>query len=138
MVSMKLIGTVAAVGGAILWSGRVSFNQVVGGVFLVVGASVASLYYGQENLLYQPRVYPQYIRPQDNPPSYRHPSEHDFGEASVEDVELITSDQVRVEGWFIRQVRGGDRPTVIFFQGNAASRLNLLQGVSSAIINGNL
>ena len=75
----------------------------------------------QESLLYQPRVFPQYTRPQDNPPGYRNPAEQSM---PYEDVYMDTPDGIRLHAWWIRPDNTADRrqrATLIFFHANAGN-----------------
>ena len=76
----------------------------------------------QESLLYQPKVFPQYSRPQDNPPGYRHPGEHGM---PYEDVWMDTEDGVKLHAWWVRPDKVEERrarATLIFFHANAGSQ----------------
>ena len=75
----------------------------------------------QESLLYQPKVFPQYTRPQDNPPGYRNPGEHGI---PYEDVWLDTEDGVRLHAWWVRPDKVEERrarATLLFFHANAGN-----------------
>ena len=75
----------------------------------------------QESLLYQPKVFPQFTRPEDNPPGYRNPSEQGM---PYEDVYMDTPDGVRLHAWWIRPEAASERlqrATLIFFHANAGN-----------------
>lgn len=76
------------------------------------------LYKCQENLLYQPAVYAQCIKPSQNPPNYKSPSEHDM---NYEDVYLTTSDGLKLHGWWLSHEEPRSRPTILFFHANASN-----------------
>ncbi len=54
------------------------------------------LHNNQEMLLYQPRVFPQYATPAQNPESLRSPSEHNL---PFDNVYLDTADSERLHCW---------------------------------------
>ena len=93
----------------------------------------------QESLLYQPRVFPQYTRPEDNPAGYRNPGEQGM---PYEDVWLDTEDGCRLHAWWVRPADESERrrrATLIFFHANAGNmgfRLdNIRQMVSEFQLN---
>lgn len=77
-----------------------------------------SLYKNQEGLLYQPRAFPQYTSPQNNPPMMRTPAEHGM---PYEEVRLTTRDGENIVIWVIRQPDTFACKTLLFFHENAGN-----------------
>lgn len=88
---------------------------------LVVGMFalfVFTLWRNQHDLLYQRRIYPQFIRPSQNPPGYRSPEEHGI---EFDDVRLDSGDGETLHAWFLRHRRPETRPTLLFLHANAGN-----------------
>jgi len=122
MTGLPLQWIAAGLGFAyLLQSGTVSIKQVaIAGAAIVTGG-LYLLYRFQENLLYQPRIFPQHLRPQDNPPGMRSPSEHGL---PFEDVRVTAADGVKLHAWMLRpedKQQRFDRPTIIFYHENAGN-----------------
>ena len=108
--------------GVMLMAGDVSWQKLV-----LLGVAMAflfllSLYWYQEKLLYQPKIFPQFAVPSQNPPGYRSPADHDM---PFEDVRLTTPDGLRLHAWFVKQSTDADTrkaPTLLFFHANAGSK----------------
>ena len=107
---------------AVLWlTGHFTLRS-----FALLATSVMALFLYvlwayQESLLYQPKVFPQYTRPQDNPPGYRTPAEQSM---PFEDVYLDTPDGCRLHAWWIRPHSPSERrqrATLLFFHANAGN-----------------
>ncbi len=94
------------------WQKMVCLALGLGLLFLL------SLYWYQEKLLYQPKIFPQFTIPSQNPPGYRSPADHDM---PYEDVYLTTSDGLRLHAWFVKQPETAKAPTLLFFHANAGS-----------------
>jgi fermentation-respiration switch protein FrsA (DUF1100 family) len=77
--------------------------------------SIVALYFGQDLLIYQnnfKHVYDRY--PGDNPQGLRNPKEKNM---NFEDIVVITEDNVRLAGWFIRHdANDKAHPTIIYMQ----------------------
>jgi pimeloyl-ACP methyl ester carboxylesterase len=102
-------------------SGNISWGKLLGLGAIMIGFFIWSLYRYQEKLLYQPRIYPQYATPGQNPAGYRSPSEHDM---PYTDVYLHTSDRIKLHAWWIHsgnQEITKQRPTLLFFHANAGN-----------------
>ena len=107
---------------AVMWlTGHFTLRSL----FILAGSVMALFLYVlwayQESLLYQPRVFPQYTRPEDNPPGYRNPSEQGM---PYEDVYMDTPDGLRLHAWWIRPDAVSERrqrATLIFFHANAGN-----------------
>ena len=107
---------------AVMWlTGHFTLRSL----FLLAGSVMALFLYVlwayQESLLYQPKVFPQYTRPQDNPPGYRQPSEQGM---PYEDVYMDTPDGFRLHAWWIRPDPPAERrlrATLVFFHANAGN-----------------
>ena len=107
---------------AVMWlTGHFTLRGLVTLASGVMALFLYVLWAYQESLLYQPKVFPQYTRPQDNPPGYRHPAEHGM---PYEDVWMDTEDGVRLHAWWVRPDKVEERrarATLIFFHANAGS-----------------
>lgn len=107
--------------GYMLVSGTISLKQVGGTLVLLSGAAIYLLYRFQENLLYQPKIFPQHLTPKDNPAGMRHPGEHSM---PWEDLRLQAADGVQLHAWFLRPesiAERKSRATVLFFHENAGN-----------------
>lgn len=107
--------------GYLVHSGTVSVRTL--GALAAVGAGgfLYCLWRFQEHLLFQPRVFPQHVRPCDNPPGMREPSEVGL---EFEDVRLAASDGTALHAWLIRPedvAQRRERATLLFFQENAGN-----------------
>lgn len=90
---------------------------VYGGALFMI--ALILMYFFQDRMLYIPNVpTPETKYPENNPPTFRSPSEHmlDF-----EDVVVETSDGYKLRGWFIKQPDPEQYETIIFFHANAAN-----------------
>ena len=107
---------------AVMWlTGHFTLRSLLLLAGSVMGLFLYVLWAYQESLLYQPKVFPQYTRPQDNPPGYRSPSEQGM---PFEDVYMDTSDGLRLHAWWIRPDEPSERrqrATVVFFHANAGN-----------------
>ena len=84
---------------------------------LIIGMIV--LYFSQNKMLYVPEApSPEYKYPEMNPPGFRSPTEHNM---DYEDVLVLTEDNVRLRGWFIKQSRPLEHETIIYFHENAGN-----------------
>jgi len=95
-----------------------TFLMLGGGLF---GGFLYLLWAYQENLLYQPKVFPQFTTPQQNPTGYKNPSEQGL---EFEDIYLTTEDSIKLHAWFIRPnnlVDRMSRTTLLFFHANAGN-----------------
>jgi len=102
-------------------SGMVSIKHICGLVGVLGCGALFMLYKFQENLLYQPRIFPQFATPKDNPAGMRHPGEHGI---PYEDVRITTPDGLSLHAWMLRPERLSDRwarPTLLFFHENAGN-----------------
>jgi len=73
----------------------------------------------QESMLYVPCVRAGMQRPSDNPPGMQSPADSGL---KFEDVNLKTSDGVRIHGWFMPyQDKASTSPTVLFCHANAGN-----------------
>ncbi|CAI2375430.1 unnamed protein product [Moneuplotes crassus] len=73
-------------------------------------------------ILYVPDVPSRELKaPCHNPPGLRSPGEYGF---DFDSLEIITKDQVKISGWFIKQEDPIKYPTLIFFHGNAGNMGN--------------
>lgn len=90
-----------------------SFLGVTGSV---LGISAFLAWYYQDKLIYFPSIGGQF--PHDNPQGFRTP-----GEAGLvyEDVNIQTTDDVNLFGWFIKTKNPQETPTIVVFQGNAGN-----------------
>ena len=90
------------------------------GLFLVamIGPFLYSLYKNQHRMLYQARAFPQYITPDDNPNSFKHPGEWGI---PFETVYLETPDGLKIHAWLLKKPETDQHKTIIYFQGNAGS-----------------
>jgi len=105
----------------LLHSGTITWKQLASAGVLVGGGILYLLYRYQESLLYQPRIFPQFIRPQDNPPGLRHPGEQGM---EWEDVRLEAADGTKLHAWLIRpnnEDARRSRPTLVYFHENAGN-----------------
>jgi len=109
----------------ILWffsgSGNASWPRLIVVSVVMFAMFLFALYWYQEKLLYQPKIYPQFATPSQNPPSYRSPAEHGM---QFEDVYITTPDGNRLHAWFIKQDTPEEtksRPTLLFFHANAGN-----------------
>lgn len=86
--------------------------------------SLVALYFGQDLLIYQnnfKHVYDRY--PEDNPEGLRNPKEKNM---NYEDIVVVTEDNLRLAGWFIRHDADKTAPTIIYMHetwGNIGYRL---------------
>lgn len=106
----------------LLQSGALTLRGVGIGAAALLSGGLFLLYKFQENLLYQPRIFPQHITPKDNPPGMRCPSEHSLPFEDVRDIR--TADGVKLHAWFIRpedKIQRMQRATILFFQENAGN-----------------
>lgn len=85
-----------------------------------------SLYKNQDSLLYQPKAFPQFARPQDNPPMMRNPGEHGM---PYQEVQIKTRDGETISAWVILQPNSEATSTVIFFHENAGNMGMRLPGM---------
>lgn len=56
--------------------------------------------------------------PEKNPPHFQSPEEYGY---NFDDVTILTSDNINIKGWFIKQPNTRNVPTVVFFHGNAGN-----------------
>lgn len=106
---------------ALFQSGTLNLKNVLMLTVLCILAFAAFLYYFQESLLFQPRLYAQYITPQSNPAGYRSPAEHG---CPYENAWLYTADGLCLHAWFVRPEnlsQRKSRPTLLFFHANAGN-----------------
>lgn len=88
-----------------------------GSILLLI--AILLLYFNQNKMLYVPNMpSPEMRFPESNPEKFRSPSEYDM---TYEDVRIITKDNLRLHGWFIKQVDPQKVETLIFFQANAGN-----------------
>jgi len=82
-----------------LFLGEATWTRALslGGALIVM--FIGSLYFHQEKLLYQPKLYPQFTTPSQNPATYRSPEEYDM---SYENIYLKASDGCRLHAWLIK------------------------------------
>jgi hypothetical protein len=130
-LGVKMRVAAAAAAGLALWmfSSGNSLESLTGGWVTwtrlgIVGTgllalSVHALVANQDKLLYQPRALPEHMRPQDNPHPFQHPGQWDI---KYRDVEIQSRDGIKLRCWFMfHEKPNEERPTLLFFQGNAAS-----------------
>lgn len=99
-----------------LWS--VGTKAVLGATAVVLVA-LASLYINQEKLLYIPQLDPDTPRNNaSNPPGYKTPSEYDL---PFEEHWIRTEDGVEIHTWLLLQASPSNKPTIVFFHGNAGN-----------------
>ncbi|KAI0559597.1 alpha/beta hydrolase fold [Gracilaria domingensis] len=84
-------------------------------ILVVAGATISgtlltALYVLQERLIYHPTI----------PTREYEKNPKDYG-MDYNDVDVLTTDRVRLHGWLIKQQRPKDSPTVIYFHGNAGN-----------------
>lgn len=82
----------------------------------------ALAFYYQDSIIYFPKVLPNYLTPDKNPPGLRYPSEYNI---RYEDLKINSSDAVVLHAWLMYTKEPRGKPTVIFFQGNAGSECRL-------------
>lgn len=98
--------------------------KVAAGLAILAALGLRTLYLHQDSLLYHPKVFAQHCSPADNPPPFRNPKE--FHELPYEDLEVRTSDGLKLHCWLIHhEEKSPTLPTIIFFHGNAASKITL-------------
>jgi len=107
-----VIGAVCALVG-FDWRGVVAVVIALACLFLY------TIYKHQDQLLYQPKAFPDYLIPSQNPAPYRSPA--DLNMEHFEDVYLTTPDGVKLHAWHIYHPEARLWPTVLYFQGNAAN-----------------
>ena len=94
----------------------------LGLVVALASIGVGLLYHHQDKLLYFPTVQGLPKRTKDNPKGYRSPAEHHY---EFEDHFIQSPDGVKFHSWLIfpkhHTIKKSDRPTVIFFHGNAGN-----------------
>ena len=56
------------------------------------------LYTNQENILYQPNIYKQHKRPENNPKGFKHPGEYNM---NYQDIYFNSLDSTRLHAWYI-------------------------------------
>lgn len=89
----------------------------IAGVLGIGALGLGALYYYQEKLLYYPHV-PIHLT-KSNPAPYDSPATWKF--ASHRELWAETSDGERVHTWLLLQHRSAERPTIMFFHGNAGN-----------------
>lgn len=113
-----------AVGGILGWAvynDYVTLPQLIGLSVSATSVALYALYHYQDHLLYQPKIHPQFLTPQQNPAGYRDPSESGI---PFEDVYIVTPDNIRLHGWLLRPddlIARRARPTLLFFHANAGN-----------------
>jgi len=120
MLSQKGITLIICV-MCLMSAGNVSWSKMFMIGLCFVTFMVWTIYKNQEKFLYQPRIYPQFATPAQNPPGYKHPGEHDM---PYEDVYLTTPDGLKLHAWFIHGADAAEtksRPTLLFFHANAGN-----------------
>ena len=113
--------TFGGVIGYCLFTNLISFSSFFFFLLFLVLLALYFLYFYQSSLLYQPRVYPQFIVPSSNPFPFRSPSDHHL---PYENLYLTTPDQIKIHCWFIRPSSLSarfHRPTILFFPANASN-----------------
>jgi len=106
---------------ALMHAGDVSWSKMFLIALTFISFMVWTIYKNQEKFLYQPRIYPQFATPAQNPPGYKHPGEH---EMPYEDVWFTTPDGLKLNAWFIHAGSAEEtrsRPTLLFFHANAGN-----------------
>ncbi|KAL7680129.1 putative alpha/beta hydrolase-1 [Plasmopara halstedii] len=76
------------------------------------------LYIYQDRLLYFPAIPGASKLTKDNPPGYRTPEEFSI---DYEDLMITCKDGVKINAWLMKQKNHSNRPTLIFFHGNAGN-----------------
>jgi fermentation-respiration switch protein FrsA (DUF1100 family) len=107
--------------GYLFSNGTLTWKNVLGFSVVVASGMAFLLYRFQENLLFQPKIFPQHLTPKDNPPGMRHPGEHGLG---WEDVRLTAADGTKLHAWLIRPENTAARQaraTMLFFHENAGN-----------------
>lgn len=107
--------------GALFHSGHMTVSRFFGLSTIFVVGFVFFLYKFQESLLYQPKIFPQFATPEQNPAGYRNPSEQGM---SYEDVWLTTPDGLKLHAWYIRPdnvEQRKERNNLLFFHANAGN-----------------
>lgn len=112
----------------------ISFIKWTGPIIVTISAIIyALLLTYQDNLLYHPNVPGMPKEPQNNPVDYRQPSEYSkkgklyrkypdsAGPIPFEDVTLETVDGTKLHAWLLLQDNSHNKPTLIYFHGNAAN-----------------
>lgn len=119
MVDKNVI-TLGLLIGVSISIGHFGWLQLFGLVLLLAIMFLVSLYKYQENLLYQPQIYSQFIKPSENPPGYQSPKEY---ELSFENVNIKTEDGLSLHAWFIHQPDStkSSSVTILFFHANAGN-----------------
>jgi hypothetical protein len=95
--------------------------KILIGSGILIAWLVRQIYLHQDSILYHPNAFPQHKTPKDNPEGLRSPQ--DWGMNYV-DVKLKAADGVNLHAWLIIHPQPKNRPTLIYFQGNAGSGLN--------------
>lgn len=77
-----------------------------------------------KHIIYMPNMPSEDLKfPECNPIGFKSPDEYGY---DFENIEVTTKDGVKLMGWFIKQKKPEECPTVIFFHGNAGNIGNRL------------
>ncbi|KRW99830.1 hypothetical protein PPERSA_10949 [Pseudocohnilembus persalinus] len=88
-------------------------------ILAVVALIAFLLYMFQNKILYIPVVTGLPKSPSENPKPYRNPT--DFG-LEYENVYIKTSDNLKLHGWFIKQIKNSESaPTILYYHENAGN-----------------
>jgi fermentation-respiration switch protein FrsA (DUF1100 family) len=113
--------TLGGVFAYLVFQGYLNWQKFLLGIVFLSLLLVFLLYKYQNNILYQPKIHPQYVAPASNPPGYRNPNEHGLPYANIF---ITTPDKIRLNAWFIRPTDLAERrqrPTIIWFHANAGN-----------------
>lgn len=91
-------------------------------ISIIVGILIAILllliYLIQNKILYIPEIQGLKKSPDYNPAGYRNPKEHDL---PYENINIVTSDGVKLHGWICKQPASEKSPTIVYFHENAGN-----------------
>lgn len=126
--------------GTMILNGVATLTYRVGTLVFGVSTLVATLlYFKQDSMLYFPEISGLPRRPAQNPARYRSPEEH---QVPFENLYIECEDGVAIHAWLLlRTKEKNDRPTLVFFHGNAGNiglripnALHMLQHLNANVL----